>query len=340
MNHSTPFVSVIIPVFNEYEYLEKTISSIINQDYQSNLYEIIIVDGLSDDGTRDIIRKFIEIDSRIKLIDNPRRIVPIALNKAISIAKGEIIIRIDGHCEVAINFISENIKILNEYPDIVSAGGPIAHSSKTDIGRSIALAMSHPLGVGNAFHRYNEYEGYVEGAQFPSFRSEIFKDIGLFDEDFIRNQDDEFNYRIRLAGKHIYVSPKIRFKYYVRENFESLFKQYLQYGFWRIPFLIKHRKPSGFRQLVPSLFFSLCTICFIVGFLTKSLPVMVILPSIYIVTLLSIAIKYIFSENFSTAISFPLAIFIMHFGYAAGFFYGIIKLNSWKELKSMSKISR
>ena len=131
--------------------------------------------------------------------------------------------------------------LLAEHPEAWSVGGPIRHAATTTLGKAVAVAMSHPLGVGNARHRYPDFEGYVEGAQFPAIRRWVFDRIGMFDERLVRNQDDEFNYRIRRAGGKIYVSPRVRYSYFVRERIGQLFKQYFQYGFWRIPVIEKHR---------------------------------------------------------------------------------------------------
>lgn len=340
MKKTKPFVSILLPILNEADYISSTIKSVLAQNYPKNLTEVIIIDGMSDDGTREIIESCMSVDTRIKLIDNPKKIVSTALNLGIKEAKGDIIIRIDGHCELNNDFISKNIEILNEYPDVVSTGGPINHQGNSNLGKAIALAMSHPLGIGNAFHRYTNYEGYVEGAQFPALRASIFDKVGYFDENFVRNQDDEFNYRIKQSGGTIFISPRIKYKYFVRENYLSLFKQYLQYGFWRIPFLFKHNRFASLRQLVPSLFLLVCIFLVITGLYYKSLFVTIIFPLVYLLVIFFVTFFLFMKERKIIIIYFPWAIILMHIGYAFGFFYGIFKINSWYNSTHMSEISR
>ena len=335
-----PFISILIPILNEVHYIKNTIESVLAQDYPKELIEIIILDGMSNDGTRKIIKNFSSIHKRIKLIDNTNRIVSTALNLGIKKSKGDIIIRIDGHCVINNDFISRNVEVFNKYPEVVCTGGPINHQGKSNIGKAIALAMGHPLGIGNARHRYKNYEGLAEGAWNPAFRANIFDKVGYFDEDFIRNQDDEINYHINQAGGLIYLSQKIKIKYFVREKYKQLFNQYLQYGFWRIPFLLKHKKPASIRQIIPSIFFLLCSLLFITGFYYKSLFLMITLPLIYILVLWLVSLTMLLNEKVKVIKHFPLAIFLMHFGYALGFYYGIYKINSWKKNKKMRNISR
>src|SRR5262249_24092184 len=156
-------------------------------------------------------------------------------------------------------------------------------------GRAVALAMSHPLGVGNALHRYPNYEGYAEGTQFPAFRRRVFDEIGLFDERLVRNQDDEFNFRIRRAGGKGFVSSRVRYQYFVRERVGQLFKQYFQYGFWRIPVMVKHRRPTTLRQVVPTLFYAACALLALMALWWRHPLVAGILPGLYLAALLTVA---------------------------------------------------
>ncbi len=199
------------------------------------------------------------------VVDNPGRIVSTGLNIAVARSQGDIIIRIDGHALIASDFVRENVALLAAHPEAWSVGGPIRHAATTTLGKAVAVAMSHPLGVGNARHRYPEFEGYVEGAQFPAIRRWVFDRIGMFDERLVRNQDDEFNYRIRRAGGKIYVSPRVQYSYFVRERLGQLFKQYFQYGFWRIPVVEKHRRPTTLRQMAPTLFYAACVVLAVAG---------------------------------------------------------------------------
>src|SRR4029077_19603285 len=154
------------------------------------------------------------------------------------------------------------------------------------LGKAVAVAMSHPLGVGNARHRYPDFEGYVESAQFPAIRRWAFDRVGMFDERLVRNQDDEFNYRIGRAGGKIYVSPRVKYSYFVRERLAQLFKQYFQYGFWRIPVVEKHGRPTTLRQLAPTLFYAASVALALAGWWWREPLLATILPGSYAIALL------------------------------------------------------
>ena len=232
---SWPFVSVVIPVRNEAVFIADLIGAILQQDYPADRLEVIVADGQSTDGTRETLASLQAKHSRLLVVENPGRIVSTGLNLAVARAKGDIVIRIDGHALIAPDFIRQNVALLAAHPEAWIVGGPIQHAATTTLGKAVALAMSHRLGVGNARHRFPGFEGYVESAQFPAIRRWVFDRVGKFDERLVRNQDDEFNYRIGLAGGKIFVSPSVKYSYFVRERLGQLFKQYFQYGFWRIP---------------------------------------------------------------------------------------------------------
>ena len=172
-------------------------------------------------------------------------------------ARGDVISRIDGHCEVSTDFIRQNVRLLDEHPEAWAVGGPMVHAGAGLLGGAIAIAMSHPMGVGMANHRFAHFEGYVDTVQFPAFRRSVFDRIEVFDVRLVRTEDDELNYRIVQAGGKLFVSPRVKYVYYVRDRIGRLFQQYFQYSFWRIPVMRKHGKPTTVRQVIPLLFFAL-----------------------------------------------------------------------------------
>jgi succinoglycan biosynthesis protein ExoA len=341
---AAPFVSVIMPLRNEAHFIRDLIGAVLAQDYPRERFEVIVANGMSTDGTREILREFQTRDSRVTVIDNPNRIVPTGLNLAIRHSRGDVIVRIDGHAIVAPDFLRQNIMLLVEHPEAWCVGGPIHHTAKSTFGRAVAVAMSHPLGVGNATHRYPNYEGYVEGAQFPAIRRWVFDRVGTFDERLVRNQDDEFNHRIARAGGKVYISPRVRYSYFVRERMGQLFKQYLQYGFWRIPVIQKYGGPTTWRQIVPTIFYAACVLLLIVGVWQRNPTIALVLPITYLGALLTAGAGTVPRERLQVSACVPVAIAIMHAAYAWGLAYGLwarmFRRHAWDASGEMSAITR
>lgn len=344
MTTKLPTVSVILPVRNEAKFIRKILEHAIAQDYPAELVEIIVCDGMSDDGTREVVAELQKQAPRIRMIDNPPRITPTALNAAIAASTGDIIIRIDGHAEIADDFITENVKVLQSKSEVWSCGGPIQHVGTNAFGCATAVAMSSRVGVGNATHRFPDYEGYVEGAQYPAFHRWVFSRIGNFDERLVRNQDDELNFRITQAGGKIYISRRIRALYYVRDSMRRLFRQYFQYSFWRLPVIRKHRRPTTFRQLVPPIFYLLMLGLAIAGLGTGQLWLAAFLPALYAAVLIGIGFSYVPRLGWRVACLVPVAIATLQCGYALGWLYGVWSLlfrpGAWNTEGSMAKLSR
>jgi succinoglycan biosynthesis protein ExoA len=341
---SWPFVSVVIPVRNEAGFIADLIGTILRQDYPADRLELIVADGRSTDGTREILASLQAEQPRLIVVDNPGCIVSTGLNLAIARARGEVIVRIDGHALIAPDFIRQNVMLLAAHPEAWVVGGPIQHVGTTPLGQAVAVAMSHPLGVGNARHRYPDFEGYVESAQFPAFRREVFDRVGVFDERLVRNQDDEFNYRIGQSGGKIYVSPRVKYSYFVRERLGQLFKQYFQYGFWRIPVVEKHRRPTTIRQMAPTLFYVACLVLALAGVWWR-LPLLgLALPVLYATALVLAGAATARRNDLRVAAWVPAAIATMHAGYAWGVGYGIwarfFHSDAWDAQGKMAAISR
>lgn len=339
-----PFVTLVLPVRNEEAHIRSNLTALLGSDYPGNRFEVIVSDGMSTDRTRKIVRELMTKRRNLIMIDNVRLIVPTALNIAIRRAKGEVIIIVGGHCRVAPSFIRENIRALDEHPEAWCVSGPILHAAKTDTGKAIALAMSHPLGVGNALHRYAHYEGYVEEVPFPAVRKSVFEKIGYFDEAFVRNQNDDFNFRIRQSGGLIFITPKVKVRYYVRENLRQCFRQFLQYGYWRIPLIVKHRQLINVRQFIPSVFYLALTAAFVIGLATgRPFPALA-LPAVYGASLILVSASLLRKAGPKVAVRVPLAMAAIHFSYASGFALGcaakLFRPAAWDVDRMMSKISR
>ena len=333
-----PFVSVIMPIRNEADYIEPAIKSILDNDYPAEKMEILVIDGISDDGTREIVAELSNQDNRIRLIDNPRQIVPTAMNIGLKASHGDIFIRIDGHAKIPADFISESIKCLQGNHDAWIVGGHIETVAENFIGRAIASAMRSPIGVGNARFRLGDYEGWVDTLAFGTHHKWIIEKIGYFDEELVRNQDDEFNMRVIRAGGKIWMSKSIHSTYFSRGSLSKLRKQYFQYGFWRIRTLQKHKKPAAFRQLVPLLFVLSILLLGVTGiFCNLCIYLLGIEIALYILGLIAGSLDVGRKSGWRYAPVVPLVFIILHFAYGLGSIHGIVRfyiLNRWRLKKS------
>ena len=323
--NNRPIISIVIPCRNEENFIEKCIYSLLGQEGINGEIEILVADGMSNDKTREIVTKIAADDRRVKLLDNIQLSTPHALNMGIKNANGEYVAILGAHSDYSKSYLASCLNILNKYPDVSCAGGPIESLGRNDFAKATAIAMSSYIGVGNANHRFPNYEGYAEMACFPVFRKEVFDKFGLYDETLIKNQDDEFCFRINKNGGKVFISSSAKSNYYVRESPKELFKQYFDYGFWRVAVLKKHKVPISYRQQIPILFFLTMLILLILGFVTHNFILSAFFPITYISLISIFGFKTLFVQKFSVAIRVPLAVFILHFSYACGFFIGIIK---------------
>ncbi|MBN2181650.1 MAG: glycosyltransferase family 2 protein [Sedimentisphaerales bacterium] len=321
-----PFVSVIMPVRNEADFIERAVQSVLDSDYPAGRMEILVVDGDSDDDTRRIIEKLAASDDRIKILDNPRRIVPTAMNIGIEAARGDVFIRIDGHAEIPADFVSKSIQCLREHPEAWIVGGYIETVAADFFGGAIAAAMCSPVGVGNARFRLGDYEGWVDTLAFGAHHKWVVERAGLFDEELVRNQDDEFNLRVILAGGKIWMSKSIRSRYFSRSSFGKLWRQYFQYGFWRMRTLQKHKRPATLRQLVPLLFVCSIVLLGVTGLLWK--PFWYLLETemiLYALGLFAGACIVGRKSGWGFVPVVPLIFLILHFAYGLGSLWGVVR---------------
>ena len=248
-----PLVSVVMPVRNEGEFLRTSLAAVLGQDYPRNKVEVIVADGMSDDGTREIVRELQATDSRLRLIDNPARVAPAALNRAIATAAGDIVVRVDGHTVVASDYVRACVTALDR-SGAETVGGRMDAESASPFGHAVALATSSRFGVGGARFHYSQAEELVDTVYLGAWRRDVFERFGMFDEELVRNQDDEFNYRIQAGGGRVLLSPSIRSRYFARSTPRALWRQYFQYGLWKVRVMQKHPAQMRRRHFVPPLF--------------------------------------------------------------------------------------
>jgi succinoglycan biosynthesis protein ExoA len=350
---------VIIPCRNEADCLESCLSSVLAQQPPDGGFEVLVADGMSDDGTREILQR-LEVGSQssdlrspisdfpsshpaIRVINNPGRIVSKGLNAAIHAARGEIIIRMDAHTEYATDYVRECVAILQE-SGADNVGGPARTKAQTYIEKAVSAAYHSPFSVGGARFHDTDYEGYVDTVTYGCWPRSTFEKFGLFDEELVRNQDDEHNLRITRGGGKVYQSPKIRSWYRPRGSLIALFKQYMQYGYWKVRVIQKHKLPASIRHLVPGAFVLALMLLFLLSafsFLLSTLGLAAhfsfllsafnFFPAVLLVLLLSVYGLCVLAASIVTAKktewkllpALPLIFPCYHFGYGYGFLRGI-----------------
>lgn len=335
-NNFYPLVSLIIPIYNESRYIIESLTAVLAQDYPFDCLEILIVDGMSNDGTRELIQQQGREHPNIYLLDNPQKFVPFALNRALLSAKGDVIIRLDGHTYIAPNYVSECVIAL-ERSCASNVGGRMNAVGEGSFGEAVAIATSSPFGVGGARFHYSNREEWVDTVYMGAWKREVFEKIGLFDEELVRDQDDEFNYRLREQGGKILLSPKIKSVYTVRGTPNKLWTQYYQYGYWKVRVLQKHPRQMSLRQFVPPLFsFSLfltTLFAFISPFVVPNLQWLYSLSPIPLFLMLGTYILANLTASVITASKkgwrhlplLPLVFSILHMSYGLGFLVGLVK---------------
>lgn len=333
-------VSIIIPCRNEVKYIGECIKSFLNQTYPQELLEIIVCDGLSNDGTGEIIDNFASKNENVIHLINKELTAPKGMNSGIKTSKGEYIIIFGAHAYADKNFVEKNIEMLQKNSMIGCAGGRIITINENKTGKAISLAMSSPFGVGNALFRYADKEMFVDTVAFGAYRKEILKQIGMFDEELVRNQDDELNYRVVKSGYKIILSPDIISYYYSRGSFKKVWKQYEQYGFWKVRVMQKHGKPAALRHLIPMLFVLSEVLGLAVGiFLRPILYLWLLENALYMLLDLFFSIKSVKKE-----ISLLPAVFItapiLHLSYGFGFISGLYSFYINKSSKNVEKNSK
>ena len=243
-------VSVIVACRNEIGHIHKFLDSLSRQELCGISVEVLIADGMSNDGTRRILEQHRGSNPNLRIIDNPEKIVSTGLNAAIRQARGETIIRMDAHSEYGPDYISRCLEVLNE-TNAQNVGGAARTRADGYCAQAIALAYGTNFACGGAKFHDVAYEGYVDTVPYGCWRKSTLEDLGYFDERLTRNQDDELNLRLVSAGGKVWQSPKIQSWYRPRKNLTALFQQYFQYGFWKVAVIRKHGRPASWRHLIP-----------------------------------------------------------------------------------------
>ncbi len=317
--HPLPCVSVVIPCRNEQGHIVRCIESVLQSEYPSDLLDVIVIDGLSDDGTVNTIHQAFANNNRVSIIENQKRTTPFALNIGIKKSSAKYVMILGAHSEISNNYISNAIKHLQEDNKIACAGGILQSISASDTARVISIAMSTAFGVGSSHFRTGLSSGYVDTVAFGVYPKKLFDEIGYFDEELTRNQDDEMSYRILKNGYKIYLDIHSHATYYVRNSIAKLASQQFQYGYWKVYVNRKHKAITTFRQIIPLLFL-LYLLSVPIGICINilwSAPL-----ALYIITALLMSIKH--GSNFSDVACLFFTFPVLHLSYGYGYLRGII----------------
>ncbi|BBO18566.1 glycosyltransferase family 2 protein [Candidatus Brocadia pituitae] len=347
-------VSIIIPIFNEKKYIRQLLNSLLNQDYPKERIEILLIDGRSEDGTREEIKriiasfqKFSELD--IYILDNPDRIVPCALNIGIKEARGKYFVRMDAHAEYAPDYVAKCVAWL-EKTNAANVGGPMMANGKGSVGKAIEFAHHCRFGLGGGKFHDEQWAGYADTVYLGAWPRKTFGEVGLFDERLIRNQDIEFNARIRKGGGRIYLTPEIKSCYHCRDSLRGLWRQNFENGKWVVytkaiaPYALswRHFIPFVFvASLVGSAGLSVILFCLAL-FSVLDIPqfrfgvllgISLVLPAgifgCYALANVFSSAMLSYKHGFRYFLILPIVFATLHFSYGLGSIWGLLTLRKW-----------
>lgn len=312
--------------------MDKSLEAVLTQDYPAERMEVIVADGMSTDGTRDVISAIRARDPRVALIDNLGKIVPTGLNAALACARGTVIVRVDGHCIIAADYVRRCVEHLLK-DGVDGVGGPLKTIGRGTTAQSIAAAMGSTFGVGGAaFRTSSNRTEMTDTVPFPAYTRLTIERVGLFDEELVRNQDDEYNYRLRSLGGKLLLAADVQSVYYSRGSLRALGRQYFQYGYWKVRVTQKHPRQMRPRQFVPP--------AFVAALLASLALAPVVAPARAILSLLVMAYGVAdVAASLMTARRFgarhlrllPIIYPILHLSYGLGYLVGLVKFRDrWR----------
>jgi succinoglycan biosynthesis protein ExoA len=322
----TPFVSIIVPCYNEEATIRHLLDAVLAQTYSRTQMELIISDGMSTDRTREVIAAFQSEypDLVVRVVENAARTIPSGLNQAIRESKGDIIVRLDAHSMPIPEYVERCVDAHQSGKgDNVGGVWEIRAGADTWIAKSISFAAAHPLGVGDAMYRLNAKAGAVDTVPFGSFRRALIDKIGLFDETLLSNEDYEFNTRVRESGGTVWLDPSIRSVYFSRSTLGKLATQYWRYGFWKFKMLRRYPHTLRWRQALPPLFVFILFVLIVLSlFVVFARYLLAVQLFGYFVILILSGLKLAIEKNTGSLLpGLPLAISTMHVAWGAGFLW-------------------
>jgi len=324
---SLPLVSVVMPIRNECAHIDRSLTAVLQQAYPSDRLEVIVADGQSQDGTPQRVADLATAypATTVLLVANPSGTAASGLNAALACAHGEIIVRVDGHTVIEPTYVRECVAALRR-SDAQCVGGRMDAVGETSFGTAVAQATSSPFGVGGARFHYSQREEFVDTVYLGAWWRRLFEELGGFDEEQVRNQDDEFSCRLRAHGGRILLCPTIRSRYHNRSSPWRLASQYFQYGYWKVRVLQKHPRQMQPRQFAPvtlvaGMLTALCLTPLVQGSGWLLLGILVV----YLTANLAASAWAARRTTWQAALLLPVVFAILHFSYGLGFLAGLVR---------------
>lgn len=339
-----PLLSIVMPVYNEERFIGQTLQQLLLQDYPQERFEILVVDGMSDDNTQAIVKALSQQHGNIHLLQNPHRRSSTGRNIGFKAAKGDYLIVVDGHCFIPDTKLLHNIALAFEKSgaDCLGRPQPLDPPGLTTFQRAVALARKSRIGHGGDSLIYGDFEGFASPVSNGAVYSRhVFETVGYVDEEFDACEDVEFNYRVKKAGLQCYTSPTLAIKYYPRENLPGFFRQMMRYGEGRRRLTRKHPEALTLNQLIPSAFvtglIALLVLSVLSVFIEVSTPLALIsIPYVfYVILLIGSSLKAMYCAGVRQGILVPAILFAIHLGLGLGF---IREASSKRRVKTTSMI--
>lgn len=340
-----PFVSVVIPCYNEERFIEKVLENLSGQ-YESAAYEIIVVDGMSEDGTRACIERFRREhpETSVRVLDNAERNIPAALNLGIEAARGDIVVRMDAHSVASGGYVRRCVEVLRRgEASVVGMPWRIRPGAESLVARAIALAVAHPFGIGDAKYRLSDTtsatEQSVDTVPFGSFRKELWQRLSGFNEDLLANEDYDFNYRVRMGGGRVVLDTSEHCDYFARATLRDLAAQYARYGNWKAQMLKLHPRSARWRHLVAPVFVASMFVLGAVGFFWPVAWALLTLEMGAYLALALVCAAQLARKSGDARLLFvlPLVFFTIHFVWGGSFLTGLLRSERRRSARALSK---
>jgi succinoglycan biosynthesis protein ExoA len=318
-------MSVLIPCRNEVRYIEGCINN-VHSFYQPNGgFEVIVIDGMSTDGTREILSRLKNQFSGLVVINNPGKTVPRAMNLGIQHAKGEYIVRADVRCIHPKSYVRDLIE-LSERTGADNVGGVlIPEFGDSYTQNAIALAYKSRIAMGGALRDRGDFIGETDTVYGGCFKRKRLLEVGMYDETMVRNQDDELSFRIREMGGKIIQDGRIKIRYFPRSSFWHIFKQFMQYGYWKVSVIEKHPHQASLRHFLPAVFvLSFVALSMLMPLGAYGYLGLGVYTGMYFVAIGSVSFKSAYGLRLKLLPGVVFAIFLIHFSFGIGFIIGSI----------------